>query len=368
MTLALAWAASSPLEAQRAYEPPNKEAHRQRRAKFLEAMEGGIAIIVAAHKDQERIYEFFVDHSDLHDFIYLTGLEGIDAWESALVLAPDAETYREILYTSQDPDRIRSKTGIEHVYPYPLFMEHLSDGITDYSLLRTHQRGSKALATDLSLSLGEAKNVYFNYQRFLNLAATPPERLDIANPAALLLAGGTGEGCIGHPEPIAHDPRRGRDRVPAKGIEYHGPGIYGVGQGGPPGHDHPADCRHRELHLRVRARGTLLPDQRIDHWCGCPGEAREGLAHRDPAAARALACQRRPDDQLRHRGRVRSLHRGLWALRTGERQVHRRATTHRRDRDSHPEADNRRSEARKDIHPEPDAEGPADDRSRTGGL
>ncbi len=181
LTLALAWAASSPLEAQRAYEPPNKEAHRQRRAKFLEAMEGGIAIIVAAHKDQERIYEFFVDHSDLHDFIYLTGLEGIDAWESALVLAPDAETYREILYTSQDPDRIRSKTGIEHVYPYPLFMEHLSDGITDYSLLRTHQRGSKALATDLSLSLGEAKNVYFNYQRFLNLAATPPERLDIAN-------------------------------------------------------------------------------------------------------------------------------------------------------------------------------------------
>ena len=99
LTLALTLAVTTPLEAQRAYEPLNKEAHRQRRAKFLEAMDGGIAIIVAAQKDQDLIYEFFVDHSDLHDFIYLTGLEGIDAWESALVLAPDAETYREILYT-----------------------------------------------------------------------------------------------------------------------------------------------------------------------------------------------------------------------------------------------------------------------------
>ncbi len=44
---------------------------------------------------------------------YLTGLEGIEAWQSALVLAPDAETYREFLYTSQDPEEIVEKTGIE---------------------------------------------------------------------------------------------------------------------------------------------------------------------------------------------------------------------------------------------------------------
>lgn len=179
--LTLILATAIPLQAQRAYEPLNKQVHSQRRAKFLEAMDGGIGIIVAAKKDQDFIYEFFVDHSDLHDFIYLTGLEGIDAWESALVLAPDAETYSEILYTSQDPEQIQEKTGIEHVYPYELFMEHLSDAITDYSLLRTHQRGSKALASDLSRSLGNDKNVYFNYQRFLNLAETPPERLDLVN-------------------------------------------------------------------------------------------------------------------------------------------------------------------------------------------
>ena len=181
LLLTLALAATSPLQGQRAFEPPNKEVHSQRRARFLDAMDGGIAIIVAALEDQDNIYEFFVDHSDLHDFIYLTGLEGIEAWQSALVLAPDAETYREILYTSQDPQEIAEKTGIEQVYPYELLTEHLSDAITDYSLLRTHQRGSKELATDLSRSLGDDKNVYFNFQRFLNLAETPPERLDLAN-------------------------------------------------------------------------------------------------------------------------------------------------------------------------------------------
>ncbi len=181
LTLTVVLASAQPLQAQRAYELPNKEVHSQRRAKFLDAMEGGIAIVVAALEDQDNIYEFFVDHSDLHDFIFLTGLEGIDAWQSALILVPGAQTYREILYTSQDPDAMHEKTGIEHVYPYELLTEHLSDAITDYALLRTHQRGSKALATDLSRSLGNEKLIYFNYQRFVNLAETPPDRLDLAN-------------------------------------------------------------------------------------------------------------------------------------------------------------------------------------------
>ncbi len=75
LCLTLALAAISPLQAQRAFEPPDKALHSQRRANFLNAMDGGIGIIVAAIEDQNRIYEFFVDHSDLHDFIYLTGLE-----------------------------------------------------------------------------------------------------------------------------------------------------------------------------------------------------------------------------------------------------------------------------------------------------
>ena len=181
LLLTAALAISSPVQAQRAFEPPDNALHSQRRANFRDAMDGGIAIIVAAIEDQNKMYEFFVDHSDLHDFIYLTGLEAGDAYGSALVLAPDAETYREILYTSRDPEEMADLTGIEHVYPYEFLNEHLSDAITDYSLLRTHQRGAKALASDLSRSWGTEKYVYFNYQRFLNLAETPPERLDLAN-------------------------------------------------------------------------------------------------------------------------------------------------------------------------------------------
>ena len=181
LLLTAALAITSPLQGQRAFEPPDKALHSQRRANFLNAMDGGIAIVVADIEDQNKIYEFFVDHSDLHDFIYLTGLEAGDAYGSALILAPDAETYREILYTSQDPQEMADLTGIAHVYPYEFLNEHLSDAITDYSLLRTHQRGAKALASDLSRSWGTEKYVYFNYQRFLNLAETPPERLDLAN-------------------------------------------------------------------------------------------------------------------------------------------------------------------------------------------
>ena len=116
LLLILTLAATSPLQGQRAFELPNKEVHSQRRARFLDAMDGGIAIIVAALEDQDNIYEFFVDHSDLHDFIYLTGLEGIEAWQSALVLAPDAEIYREILYSlsslsSSTTDRCSTTSG-----------------------------------------------------------------------------------------------------------------------------------------------------------------------------------------------------------------------------------------------------------------
>ena len=159
----------------------DRQIFQTRRAKFAEAMEGGLGIVVAAKKDQDFIYEFFVPHSDLHDFIYLTGLDGIDAVTSALVISPAAETFKEILYTSQDVDEIRDKTGIKHVFTYERFLEDLSNSLSDYSLLRTWQRGIKPVSTDLSRALGTEKIIYFNYQRFLNLAETPPERLDVAS-------------------------------------------------------------------------------------------------------------------------------------------------------------------------------------------
>jgi Xaa-Pro aminopeptidase len=154
--------------------------HRARRAKFAGAMEGGIAIVMSARKNQDFIYEFFVPHADNHDFIYLTGLEGVASWDSALVLCPGAEKYKEILYTPDDPEYVKKATGIEQVFSYSRFLEHLSDALTDYSLMRTHQRGSKEISSDISRALGTRKIVYFNYPRFVNLEQVPPPRLEVA--------------------------------------------------------------------------------------------------------------------------------------------------------------------------------------------
>jgi Xaa-Pro aminopeptidase len=157
------------------------ELFHARRARFATAMPpGSIAIVMSARKNQDFIYEGFVLHADNHDFIYLTGLQGALSHDSALVLSPGAEEYREILYTSQDVNRIKKQTGLVHVYPYAKFLEDLSESLTDFSLIRTHQRGAKPLSTDISRSLGANKYVYFNYPRFLNLTAAPPPRLEVA--------------------------------------------------------------------------------------------------------------------------------------------------------------------------------------------
>lgn len=171
-------AVAAPLSAQDLGSP---ELFRSRRARFAAAMQpGAIAIVMSARKNQDFIFEGFVSHADNHDFIYLTGLEGRLSDDSALVLCPGAEELREILYTSQNADRIRKQTGIQHVYPFAKFLEDLSESLTDFSLIRTHQRGAKPVSTDISRSLGTNKFVYFNYPRFLNLSSAPPPRLEVA--------------------------------------------------------------------------------------------------------------------------------------------------------------------------------------------
>lgn len=153
---------------------------RARRARFAAAMpQGSIAIVMSARKNQDFIYEGFVSHADNHDFIYLTGLQGARSNDSALVLSPGADEFKEILYTSQDVARIKKETGIAHVHPYAKFIEDLSESLTDFSLIRGHQRGAKPISTDISRSLGKNKFVYFNYPRFVNLSSSPPPRLEV---------------------------------------------------------------------------------------------------------------------------------------------------------------------------------------------
>lgn len=173
----LSMTAASPLAAQELGGP---DLLRARRAQFAAAMEqGAIAIVMSARKNQDFIFEGFVPHADNHDFIYLTGLDGAQSYDSALVLAPGAQEFSEVLYTSRDVEGVRKQTGIAHVYPYARFLQDLSESLTDFSLIRTHQRGAKPVPTDFSRSLGANKYVYFNYPRFLNLSSAPPPRLEI---------------------------------------------------------------------------------------------------------------------------------------------------------------------------------------------
>ena len=62
----------------------------ERRARVLAAIPEGALLVFSAEQAQPRRLEFQVPHSENHDFIYLTGIEGLDSLDSALLLLPDA--------------------------------------------------------------------------------------------------------------------------------------------------------------------------------------------------------------------------------------------------------------------------------------
>src|SRR5439155_26683190 len=63
----------------------------ERRARVLQAIPAGAMLIFSTEDPQPRRLEFQVPHSENHDFMYLTGLEGLDSYDSALLLLPTAE-------------------------------------------------------------------------------------------------------------------------------------------------------------------------------------------------------------------------------------------------------------------------------------
>ena len=69
-------------------------------------------------------------HSENHDFTYLTGLEGLNSLDSALLLLPTPDKQWAVLYTSADVQVIKTVTGIEDVRPYAR-LEEDSVGRTD---------------------------------------------------------------------------------------------------------------------------------------------------------------------------------------------------------------------------------------------
>ena len=159
-----------------------REGHRDaavaRRAELMRRMEGGLAVITSADRSQPNRYEFYVDDTENHDFVFLTGIYEADPPGSVLVLNPGGEEYREVLYTDLDPDEARRLSGLEHVFPRDRFLEHLSSALSDFRNLRITQLRFKEVASDLARGWGnDDKILYLNYPRFTNLNEPSTGRL-----------------------------------------------------------------------------------------------------------------------------------------------------------------------------------------------
>lgn len=161
----------------------------QRRERVLRSIPSGGMLIYSVERTQERRLEFQVPHSDNHDFIYLTGLDGLASLDSALLLVPadeDAEGRLDepvrdwvVLYTSGDPEAIAARTGIEDVRPFDKLENDLSVAMTDFRDWRPTQVRRWPLAAALSRAWGENdKALYLNYPRFFRLGMPEPSRLE----------------------------------------------------------------------------------------------------------------------------------------------------------------------------------------------
>ncbi len=161
---------------------PDPAALRQvfadRRGRVLEAMTGGAMLVFSVEAPQPRRLEFQVPHSENHDFIYLTGLDGLASLDSAILLFPTPERRWQVLYTSANPEQIREMTGIDDVRPYTQLEKDVSVALTDYRDWRITQIRRWPLPAALAEVWGRRdKELYVNYPRFLRLGMPEPPRL-----------------------------------------------------------------------------------------------------------------------------------------------------------------------------------------------
>jgi Xaa-Pro aminopeptidase len=181
LAIVFACAALVPLSSQ---SPPTlRDAAAARRARVLKKIPAGLMIVQSADRSQPNLYEFMVPDTEAHDFVYLTGLDRVAEPGSVLVLNPRGETYREVLYTADDVEQVKKRTGLEHVFPHAKFLVDLSSAITDFRNLRITQLRFKPVASDFSRGLGPEngrKTIYLNYPRFTNLNEAVNPRLDLA--------------------------------------------------------------------------------------------------------------------------------------------------------------------------------------------
>ena len=154
----------------------------ERRRRVLQAIPGGALLIFSVEQAQPRRLEFQVPHSENHDFIFLTGLEGLDSLDSAVLLLPTAEKNWAVLYVSGDTEAVRKTTGIEDVRQFSRFEEDLSVALTDYRDWRITQIRRWPLPGALAKAWGrDHKILYANYPRFLRLRMAEPPRVEFFN-------------------------------------------------------------------------------------------------------------------------------------------------------------------------------------------
>ncbi len=148
-----------------------------RRKRVLESMPEGAMLIFSVDENQPRHLEYQVPQSENHDFEFLTGLAGLDSYDSALLIIPAEDGPRVVLYTSGNPEAIKVATGIEDVRAYAKMEEDFSIAITTYRDWRITQirRWPVPAALAKQWSSG-ARALYVNYPRFPRLGQPEPTR------------------------------------------------------------------------------------------------------------------------------------------------------------------------------------------------
>jgi Xaa-Pro aminopeptidase len=158
-----------------------REIFARRRQRVLQAIpDDGAMLVFSVEWVQPRRLEFQVPHSDNHDFIYLTGIDGLASVESAILLLPAEDDPWVVLYTSGEVDTARRQTGIDDVRPFRQLEEDLSVAMTDYRDWRITQIRRWPLPAALSKQWGsDHKVLYVNFPRFFRLGLPEPSRLEL---------------------------------------------------------------------------------------------------------------------------------------------------------------------------------------------
>jgi Xaa-Pro aminopeptidase len=154
--------------------------YRARRDRLAKLAGEGIVIVQGVPVNQPGITEYFINHSDNHDFLYLTGVESKNA---SLLLLPQSQAYPEVLFVPEDQiDKARAISGVKTVLAVEKLPVLLSEALTDFSMKRFTERMHKPVSTEMAriLSLSAKKEFYINYPRFLNLNAEPTSQLKVA--------------------------------------------------------------------------------------------------------------------------------------------------------------------------------------------